>query len=249
MEVITSFNNAFVKRIAKLAQKKYRDECGEFLVEGYRNVSDTAGFAPKSVHAVILSLSAYETYGQEFKDFNVTVVSDAVMQKMSATETSQGVLSVNAQKKSETPTGSKCILLDRVRDPGNVGTVLRTALAAGYDVILNNCADLYSPKVVRSAMSAVLKCRIAFDMSVSDIKALGYDVIVADMGGTSVFDAPSKSGKYCIVIGNEADGVSREIKDSADSVLSIPQKGIESLNAAVAAGIMMYALGYMRRDR
>ncbi len=245
MEIITSASNTFVKQICKLGQKKYRDECGQFVVEGYRNVIDTLSALPECVKTIVLSQSAYAAYSKDFEGHSLVVVSDAVMKKMSETENSQGVLSVNSQKRSEAPKSERCILLDRVRDPGNVGTILRTALAAGYDVVLNNCADIYSPKVVRSAMSAVVKCRVAFDMDVSQLKSLGYALFVADMGGQSVFDAEKPNGKYCIVIGNEADGVSGEIKACADRVLAIPQSGIESLNAAVAAGIMMYALRFM----
>ncbi len=241
MEVITSLSNALVKRVCKLKQKKYRAELGEFTVEGYRNVKDSALFSPQSVACVILSESAFGRFGAEFSAFDVSVVSDAVMQKLSDAQSSQGVISVNKIRRSEFPKGN-CVLLDRVRDPGNVGTVLRTAVAAGYDVVLNDCCDVYSPKVVRSAMSAVLKCRMGENIDVSELKAAGYSVIVSDMGGADVFTAPRPVGKYCIVVGNEANGVDGRIVDHADAVLAIPQEGVESLNVAVAAGIMMFAL-------
>lgn len=242
MEIITSASNELVKHVNKLNQKKYRDECGEFIVEGYRNVIDTARSFPHFVKRIVMSQSVINSYAEKFKDFSITIVSDAIMKKMSATENSQGILSINVQKTSEMPSNKRCILLDRVRDPGNVGTILRTALAAGYDVVLNNCADEYSPKVVRSAMSAVLKCRIARDLNVSKIKELGYEIIVSDMGGENVFKSKPIVNKYCIVIGNEGDGVCEEIRTVADKTFSIPQNDIESLNAAVAAGIMMYTV-------
>lgn len=242
MEVITSLTNAIVKRVNKLKQKKYRDESGEFLVEGLRNVRDTAIGSPQSVVAVILGESAFAAHGGEFSAFPITVVSNAIIEKLSEADSSQGVLSINAMKKSEFP-DKRCVLLDRVRDPGNVGTILRTAVAAGYDVVLNGCCDVYSPKVIRSAMSAVLKCRIGMDIDVSALKATGYEIIVADMGGKDIFTVARPSGKYCIVIGNEADGVCDEIRKSADRTVAIPQSGVESLNAAVAAGIMMYIVG------
>ncbi|MCH5163014.1 MAG: RNA methyltransferase [Clostridiales bacterium] len=242
MEVITSISNAIVKRINKLKQKKYRDEAGEFIVEGLRNVRDTAEATPQSVVAVILGESSYKKYGAEFSAFSVSVVSDAIVEKLSDAESSQGVISINRKKQSEFPSG-RCVLLDRVRDPGNVGTILRTAVAAGYDVVLDGCCDIYSPKVVRSGMSAVLKCRISEDISVAELKAAGYEIIVADMNGEDIFDAAKPIGKYCIVIGNEADGVSDEIANAADRIIAIPQSGVESLNAAVAAGVMMFVLG------
>lgn len=242
MEVITSASNALVKRINKLKQKKYRDECGEFIVEGYRNVRDTALDAPQSVRAVVLGESAYALRGEEFSAFPITVVSDSIIEKLSEADSSQGVISINAKKPSQFPQ-KPCVYLDRVRDPGNVGTILRTAVAAGYDAVLFDCCDVYSPKVVRSAMSAVLKCSVGIDITIAELKKAGYEIIVADMGGENVFETARPSGKYCIVIGNEASGVSEEIVNVADRVLSIPQSGVESLNASVAAGIMMFTIG------
>lgn len=244
MEVIVSSDNKLIKRLNKLKQKKYREIGGEFFVEGLANVADTAESSPDSVRAVVLSESAYGQYGERFAGFDVFVISDGLFGKVTETGSPSGVISINAMPKSEFPSGRACILLDRVRDPGNVGTILRTACAAGYDVVLNNCADVFSPKVTRSAMSAVLKCRMAFDVPPSELIAHGYELIVADMSGESVFEARKPSDKYCVVIGNEADGVSDEIMGMAARTLKIPQKNIESLNAAVAAGIMMYALMY-----
>lgn len=241
MEVITSLANATVKRIDKLKQKKYREQYGEFIVEGYRNAKDSADFAPQSVVCVVLDEDAFSKYGGEFSAFDTIVVSGAVMKKLSDAQTSQGVISVNRVKPFEFPK-RKCVLLDRVRDPGNVGTILRTAVAAGYDVVLNDCCDVYSPKVVRSAMSAVMKCRMCENIDVSALKEAGFSVVVADMSGRDVFCSPRPNGNYCIVIGNEANGVGESIRASADAVYSIPQEGVESLNAAVAAGVMMFAL-------
>lgn len=244
MEIITSQSNRLVKKLTRLKQKKYREEYNEFFIEGLRNVLDTAEYYPSSVHEVVLSESAYAACAETFKDFQVYVLSDALFAKISETETSQGVLSVNGMADNAFPSSERCVLLDRVRDPGNVGTIIRTCCACGYDLVVNNCADIYSPKVTRSAMSALLKCRICADIDVEDIKRAGYELIAADMNGENVFTARGVGGKYCIVIGNEADGVSDAVLKKCDRILSIPQSNIESLNAAVAAGIMMYALRY-----
>ena len=243
MEIITSPDNKTVKRIVKLKQKKYRTEYDEFFVEGYKNVADTCVAAPKLVKCVVLSESAYVKSGSDFADYETVVLADNLFDKISETQNSQGVLSVNAIPKSVFPCSKACILLDRVRDPGNVGTILRTAVACGYDVVANNCADIYSPKVVRSAMSAIVKCNIGLDIAPSELKAHGYEVIAADMSGENVFTA-KHSEKYCVVIGNEAEGVSEDIIKSSDRLLAVPQENIESLNAAVAAAVMMFALKY-----
>lgn len=244
MEIITSPSNQTVKRIIKLKNKKYRDEAGEFIVEGKRNVLDTATAAPSSVKLIVFSESGYGAHGGDFSAFPCVVLSDTVFEKAADTETAQGVLSVNSVPSFSFPYENAFVLLDRVRDPGNVGTILRTCCACGYDVVLNNCCDILSPKVVRSSMSAILKCNIGIDIDCQTLKANGYELIAADMGGDSVFGASRPSGKYCIVIGNEGDGISEQVKSCCDRVLSIPMQNIESLNASVAAAVMMYALRY-----
>lgn len=243
MEIIRSADNKTVKYINKLKLKKYRDEYGEFFVEGYKNVLDTCSARPELVRLVVFSESAYGEFGNDFKDCECIVVADNIYGKLTETNNAQGIMCVCSIPKSEFPSSECCILLDRVRDPGNVGTILRTAVACGYGVIANNCADIYSPKVTRSAMSAVVKCKIGIDILPEDIKAAGYELIVADMHGENVFES-SHEKKYCVVVGNEAEGVSEDVKAIADRLLSIPQENMESLNAAVAAGIMMFALRY-----
>lgn len=243
METIRSSDNKYVKHIAKLKLKKYRDEYGEYFVEGYKNVLDSCSACPEHVKRVVLSESGYAAFGDKFTEFDTVVLADGVFSKFAETQSDQGIISVNAVKPSLFPAADACILLDRVRDPGNVGTILRTAVACGYDVIVNDCADVYSPKVVRSAMSALAKCRIGTDIAVADVKAAGYELIVADMHGENAFGA-TRANKYCVVIGNEGQGVSADIVKAADRLLALPQNDMESLNASVAAGVMMFALKY-----
>lgn len=246
MEVIRSADNRTVKHIVKLKDKKYRDEFDEFFAEGFKNVLDTVAARVELVKYIVLSESAYSEFGDKFCDLAEVVIADGVYDKIADTKTSQGIICVMKKPTSVAPISDRCILLDRVRDPGNVGTVLRTAVACGYDVILNNCADAYSPKVIRSAMSAVVKCNIGKDIPAHDIKKMGYSLIVADMHGENVFDVDC-AGKYCIVVGNEADGVSDEIKAQADKLLALPQSNMESLNAAVAAAVMMFVIKYKKQ--
>ena len=249
MEIITSQDNKKIKNIVKLKQKKYRDEQARYLVEGYKNVLDSVAARSDLVDFVILSESAYNSVGEKFTGVPCVVAADHVFDKISDTQNSQGVACVNKIVKPDgLPKAERCVYLDRIRDPGNVGTILRSAVASGYDVVLDNCADMYSPKVVRSAMSAVVKCRAYEGVSISELKKSGYEIVVADMNGDSVFTA-EHSDKYCVVIGNEAEGVSSEISAAADRLLCIPQENIESLNAGVAAGIMMFALRYVKTCR
>lgn len=246
MEIITSAENSLVKKINRLKQKKYRDEYGEFFIEGFRNVCDAAEACPDSVKNIVLSERAFRDYGERFTKMRICVFSDALFDKISETGSAQGVLSINSKREYVFPSGDRCVVLDRVRDPGNVGTVIRTAAACGYSVVVNNCADIYSPKVVRSTMSAILKCEIGADISAEKLKAGGYGLMIADMGGENVFSSACDlhGKKYAIVVGNEAEGVSEEFRSAADRVLALPQDGVESLNAAVAASVMMYVLRF-----
>lgn len=244
MEVIISADNKTVKRLTKLKQKKYRDEWREFKVEGKKNVADTFTACPKLVKLLVLSQSAAE-FGSNFSGVPTAVLSDTLFDKVCDTQNTQGVIGVCSVPPAVFPKSNSCILLDRVRDPGNVGTILRTATACGYDVVCNNCADVYSPKVVRSAMSAIVKCNICFDIDPQELKNAGYELIASDMAGKNVFGS-TRPDKYCIAVGNEAQGISPEIMALADEVMALPQENMESLNAAVAAAVMMFALKYSR---
>ncbi len=244
MEIITSPSNQTVKKISKLKIKKYRDESKLFVVEGKRNVLDSASADPDGVDLIVYSESGYGSRPNELDGFPCVVLCDSLFDKVADTENTQGVMSINAAPEFAFPFEKPCVLLDRVRDPGNVGTILRTCCACGYDVILDNCSDVLSPKVVRSSMSAILKCNIGIDIDCEKLKSNGYELIAADMDGENVFGAKRPAEKYCIVIGNEGDGISLQIKSLCDRTLSVPMENIESLNASVAAAVMMYALRY-----
>ena len=139
------------------------------------------------------------------------------------------------------PQGS-CLLLDGVSDPGNLGTIIRTANAAGYcDIYLRNCADPFAPKCVRATMSGIFFVRLHIGEGV--LQALGDTPLVcADMGGENVFSF-SPPQKFCIVIGSEANGVSAEVRALCKYTVKIPMRHTcESLNAGVSAGILMYEL-------
>jgi TrmH family RNA methyltransferase len=143
----------------------------------------------------------------------------------------------------QSPTDS-CILLDGVADPVNVGAILRTAVAAGYKQVYmtSDCADPYSPKAVRCSMSGVFRAQIMRGELDELLKVINVPIVVADMNGENVFEKQIKD-KFCLVIGNEGRGVSVTLKERADITVSIPmENGMESLNAGVSAGILMYNL-------
>ena len=176
----------------------------------------------------------------------VTRVSDDVFRFLSDEKTPQGISArVKIPTKTlEKPQG-KCLLLDGVADPGNVGAIIRTANAAGYNEIYltKTCADPYSPKSVRASMSGVFFTKLYFGERAEILSVLqGMPIVVADMDGENVFAFCSPK-TFALVIGNEANGVSDEAFSKATHTVKIPMQATqESLNAAVSAGIIMYVL-------
>lgn len=237
--VITSKLNPQIKEISKLASdKKFRDELGLYLVEGAKPVNECLS-AGCNIKVIVCT----EQHSDKYSD--AVIVSDSVFSSISNEKTPQGVIAVVNKpiNKLKAPQKS-CILLDRIRDPGNLGTIIRTANAAGYDEIyLINCADAFSPKAVRASMSGIFFVNIFCGEREEVLKALsGIPLICADMHGENIFrfNAPER---FCLCIGNEGSGICKEIFDIAQFKIKIPmRKTCESLNAAVSAGIAMYRL-------
>ena len=255
MEVIRSFDNSKIKHVKKLlADKTYRAEHGEYVAEGLRWVLDALDFAPAAFCAVFVSESGAERLTKLSESAknrigakNVFTVADAVFAKISETEHSQGVLAVLKIRGGKVGRNPRYLYLDGIRDPGNLGAIIRTAVAAGFnDIFLAGCADAFNPKSVRSTMSALLRADIVELKggvgTVEFLKRDGYKIYAADMGGENIFTITEKPAKICLIIGGEADGVSPEALRLADKTVSIPMDNTESLNAAVAAGIIMYQL-------
>lgn len=236
--IITSRSNALVKKFIALADKKFRREFGEYLVEGVKPVRECIA-ANGEVVDIICTPDNAETFPE------AVVVCENVFKIISSEKTPQGVIaSVRLPANIVRPPSGACLLLDRIRDPGNIGTIIRTANAAGYDdIYLVDCADPYSPKAVRASMSGIFfvnAMRCTLDEALNALS--GTLLITADMGGEDIFNFCPPS-EYCICIGNEGSGVCREIKDISSCTVSIPMRTTcESLNAAISAAIAMYAL-------
>ena len=241
--ILTSKNNSFVKETAALKEKKGRKEFGLFLVEG-RKMALECQKSSFEIERVIVA----ESYRGEvsFAEELVVRVSDDVFRFLSDEKTPQGIMCrVKLPDTSAKEPKGRSILLDGVADPGNVGTILRTANAAGYDQVYltKECADPFSPKSVRASMSGVFFTEI-MQGEREDLLSLlqSTPIIVADMDGENVFsfDAPQS---FTLVIGNEANGVSAEVERAATHTVKIPMRATqESLNAAISAGIIMYVL-------
>ncbi len=199
--------------------------------------------------AEITQIFATERYANyPFKNNEkVIFVSDAVFKVMSDEVTPQGVLAVvKIPKSGDIARLSRCLLLDRVQDPGNVGAIIRLAVACGVtDILTIDSADAYSQKAVRSSMSGIYHVnlyRYSENECLNVIKQNELSLICADLTGKNIFEYKTPE-KFCLCVGNEGNGISDSLINNATDVISIPMhKGVESLNVAVATGVTLYTL-------
>jgi TrmH family RNA methyltransferase len=255
MTTITSTHNPHIQRVrALLNQKSSRDAEKAFIVEGVRLCEEAlaAGCKPEEVFYSPALNERGQTLVRQAEALGCEVfeIPQEVMDNLSATETSQGILMVLPQSGSEPLPGADFVLvLDQVRDPGNMGTILRSAAAAGVQVVFlpPGNVDVYSPKVVRSGMGAHFRLRL-LQRQWQEISAYckpsgspALQLMLAESGGgVSCWQADLKQ-PLALVIGGEADGASEEVRKAVDLLLNIPMPGrFESLNAAVAAGILLF---------
>ncbi len=254
MREISSKDNKIFRHALSLKTKKYRDRYGEYLIEG-PNLLKEALKEGTEVEGVFVrpEMTSEEAEilagcpGLEQKTF---VLSRRLFDELKDTETSQGIISVAAKRgapeKRDTE-GGNYVILDRLQDPGNIGTILRTADAAGFEmaVFMKGTADPYSAKVVRSACGSLFRLPMVFvdgpDELTELVHSAGKRLIATAMDADKAYYDCDLEKNAAIIIGNEGNGVDRELLERADEKISIPMAGnTESLNAAVAGGILMY---------
>lgn len=259
MQVISSKENEVIKNIRKLKEKKYRDIENSYVIEGIKLIKEAI-----AENANIRQIIMCEDYTDnveldkdtlfEIAKYNLIYVTRNIINLITDVKTPQGIIAVIEKNNNiEQIDYSQDIIvaLDGVQDPGNLGTILRTADSANLKQIIlsKNCADPYNPKVVRSTMGGIFRINIIevedLENSLKQMKKNNFKVMVTSLDTEkSVYDVDYS--KKVIVIGNEANGVSKEVQDMADEKVIIPMLGkTESLNASVAAGIMIYE--YVRR--
>ena len=240
--IITSRDNQTIKEIIKLKDKKFREN--SYLVEGIKQVREAIKENAK-IEKIVIS-EDFENK-DAFKDFECIEVSTKIFRHMTDTKTPQGVLAVVAKNKNKEIDYSKdfLIILDNIQDPGNLGTIIRTADSCdlGQVIVSTDTVDSYSPKVIRSTMGSSFRINVIernLVETIKEIKAHGFEIIVTSLQtDKSIYDIDYS--KKAIVIGNEANGVRDEIMKEADLKVKIPMLGkTESLNASIAAGVMMY---------
>jgi 23S rRNA methyltransferase len=240
--VITSFDNDKVKYLKKLSKKKYRDLYNEFLVEGRHLVIEA--YKHNMLKEIILCEGEVTPF-----DVPYTVVSYEVMKKISEVETPQKIMGI-CKKLDDTTIGSRILLLDEIQDPGNMGTIIRSAVAFDIDTIIlsKNCVDLYNPKVVRSTQGMLFHIPILiydFDELLPMLKELKIPIYATRVEyGTDVSTLKEDEKKrFALLMGNEGNGVHPEYLELSDKNLYIPMSNeVESLNVAIATSILLYEL-------
>lgn len=256
MEKITGKNNDLIKSVKKLlSSSKERRLNNCFVLEGARLVFDALN-SFCSVRCFLVTESAYDKYRTQCdaliaKADKAYFISEEISEKLSETENAQGVFAVfdMEEKPIDFKTDGKYIALDNVQDPGNLGTILRTAEALGIDgIIIGGGCDLYNPKVLRATMGAVFRVNTIRCSDVSDVlinlKEQGFKIYATSPSSTAkpITDIDFSKGGIC-VIGNEANGISDRVSELADDLITIKMLGrAESLNASVAASITMWEM-------
>lgn len=257
--MITSMQNTKIKNLVQLIKKaKYRNEKKVFVIEGKKMFLES----PKeSIESIYISESLYnrKELNEILMDCTYEVVKDEIFQKVSDTKTPQGIMCVIRQKQYVLEEIISCnnphlILLEDLQDPGNVGTIIRTAEGAGVTgvILSKNSVDIYNPKTIRSTMGSVFRMPFLyvedFFETLIKIKKTGIKIYAAALDGERFYDEENYSDSIGFLIGNEGKGLSSKALNLAEAHIKIPMEGkVESLNAAVAATVLIYEAYRQRR--
>jgi TrmH family RNA methyltransferase len=248
---ITSINNKVIVETKKLKNKKYRDLSKQFIVEGYTLVCDliekeiqfekvftTNAFIEKNNIAEIINSVK-----------NVYIVSNKIIDSLSLLNSSTGIIGVAKKIDYEKSFHGKTLLIDEIQDPGNFGTIIRTADAAGFEAIYcsKNTVDLYNPKVLRATMGSFANINIYEHKNllevIEDLKKRNYLIIGTSLKGKINYLDSVVDNEIAVIVGNEGAGISSEIEEKCDLLGKIPIFGqAESLNVSVATGIILYEI-------
>ena len=254
MQVITSKDNELIKHIKKLKEKKERDLSNEYIIEGIKLIQEAIQENAKIKQIIICddcekTESIPKDLMYEIAKQECIYVTNKIFETITEVMNPQGILAIIEKQSKEIQIDDKqdiILALDDIQDPGNLGTILRTADSIGLTQILvsKGTADCYNPKVVRSTMGAIFRVKIIecedLVKTLKEIKKHKFEIVVSSLQtDNSMYDI--NYHKKVIVIGNEANGVKKEIQDLADKKIKIPMLGkTESLNASVATGIILY---------
>lgn len=245
-EIITSRQNKTVKYIRALSrERELRCEKREFVCDGEKLLRE----AMAENAEIVTALFSAERYDElpEIPGAEIMCVSQDVLDSITTLKNAQDVIFTCRMKENEEKTFSRIMLLDRLQDTGNLGTVIRTADALGIDAVFEDgCADIYNPKTVRAAMGSLFRVPVIsadFTVLIPALRAQGMRIYASELYGEVKSISETDLSRAGVVIGNEGNGVRREVSALCDASVIIPMRGgAESLNASVAAAIFMYKM-------
>lgn len=248
VDVLQSTKNYRVKEWRKLLTKKERDRQGVYIVEGFHLVEEA--LQTNDVVELMIHESHSFPSGWDIQSIPVTKITEEISRAISDTEAPQGVFAVCRKRAShiDLTVHTRLLLLDRVQDPGNIGTMIRTAEAAGIDAVIfgKGTGDLYNPKVIRSAQGSHFYIGVEQgDLThwLKEIQQANIPIYGTALEHALPFQQVQRTGSFALIVGNEGSGVSPELLEQTDQNLYIPIYGkSESLNVAIAAGILLYYL-------
>lgn len=266
MQIITSLQNQWVKQAAGLKQKKHRDAEGLFLLEGVRLIEEAVRNHWPLRYCLVNEAAQTQTRVQMLLgelsaiDCNCYCVPATVYEKVADTQESQGIVAVAAQQTQPLPAAwagkpaPLFVILDAVQDPGNVGTLIRTAAAAGCQGVFltKGCADVFAPKTVRATMGGLFAIPVWQGLNTEELLALlknwQVQLLATALEDAKVYVEADLTGAAAIVFGNEGNGVSPALLAAAAERLYIPLIGtVESLNVAASAAVLLYEAWRQRR--
>lgn len=251
MKIIESTNNTLIKKFRSLSVKKYREQFSLLIVEGEKVSRESLKYSAL-VDTILINIEFREKYLDiiENNSDKVILLTADVYKSLSMTIEPQNIMVVcrYINHRQDELTANKVLVLDRLQDPGNLGTIIRSAVASGFeDIVLIDSVDPYNDKTIRSASGTIFFPKF-YKISTNELIEFttknGYDIIVAEAGKKSIFDSDLViPEKFMLVVGNEGNGVSKEVTANKSMSISIPMDiRVESLNAGVSASILMFLL-------
>lgn len=248
MQEITSVNNDLVKETVKFQQKKYRDKENKFLLEGFKSIEEAFDAGIEIEYAFVLKEKA-EQY--KFLGEKVILTTEPVLKKISTTDSAPDAVAVGIKKhydNSILKSAKKVVLLENIKDLGNLGTILRTSTAFGADAVVlfgSECADLYNPKCVRSSVGNLWKIPVLYIRDIHELEKYFSDFQkIATLPRAEKYLKDFRCTEKCLIMfGSEADGLSDELVNfSTDSVKIEMASSVESLNLSISCAVVLYKL-------
>ena len=246
MQEITSVNNNLVKETVKLQQKKYRDKENKFLLEGFKCIFEAFDAGIKIEYAFVSDVKKYE-----FLEDKTIFTSEPVLKKISTTDTAPDAVAVAFKKNyaiNDLNGAKKVVLLENIKDMGNLGTILRTSTAFGADAVVlygKECADLYNPKCVRSSVGNLWKIPVVYIENFDELQKIfeGFERIATLPRSKNYLKSFKVNNPILVMFGSEADGLSDELINFATKDVKIEMaSSVESLNLSVSCAVVLYKL-------